>query len=314
LNSGLDLTGIAPGQPWADLSLKSLVMLALLHEPTAYPGLIHELKARISCGVDLLRRQEEASLTCTWLYRRVFILNPEDCDGRSALPLEFRIEHHGIGVEGAGAICVEGLPDGLRGDRRDQPMNQKDWTAFFEALRSKNLSDYLDDSEITRDHSGDTRTYVYSADLPAGFLLESDGSLYFQSSDLLRRQAQAPSWPEAGAEAGAAAAAELDADLDDPVDDAVEGPQLLGRFVPDWQGSGEGPIRRLGSQWIVPVAWVEEIDVRHQVAMGELGELLGLGTMDDSLADWPSRLAQLLAVQQPDQGANQERSDAPLSN
>lgn len=287
-------------------------MLALLHEPTAYPGLIHELRARISCGVDLLRHQKEASLTCTWLYRRVFVLNPEDCDDRVTLPLEFRIEHHGIGVEGSGAICVDGLPDDLRGDRSDQWMNQKDWTAFFEALRSRNLSDYLDDSEITRDHSGDSRTYVYSPDLPAGFLLEADGSLYSACSDPLCRQAQAPSWPEAGA----AADLELnDTDLNDAnLNDPAQGPQLLGRFVPDWHGSGDGPIRRIGSEWIVPVAWVEEIDVRHQVAMGELGELLGFGTRNDSLADWPSRLAQLLAAQQPDQGTNHEHSDPPLSS
>ena len=310
MSPAVALPGMAPGDPWADVSLKSLVRLALLQEPTAYPGLIHELRARISCGVDLLRHQKEASLSCTWLYRRSFILNPQDCDGRIPLPLEFRIEHHGIGIEGAGAICVDGLPDGLRGDRCDQQANQKDWTAFFEALRSRNLSDYIDDSEISRDHSGDSRTYVYSPDLPAGLLLESDGSLYFQSSDPLRRQAQAPSWAEAGAEADATADATADAELED----AVEGPQLLGRFVPDWQGSGDGPIRRLGSQWIVPVAWVEEIDVRHQVAMGELGELLGLGTTDDSLADWPSRLAQLLVAQQSDQGTNQQHSDPPLSS
>ena len=293
--------------PWADISLQSLVRLALGDESGACSGLIHELRVRISRGLELLRQQQEASLSCTWLYERVFVLSPQDCDRHMPLPLEFRIEHHGIGVEGAGTICVDGLPDGRWGDRWDQQVNQRDWTAFFEALRSRNLSDYLDDSEISRDHSGDSRTYVYSPDLPAGLLLESDGSLYFQSSDPLGRHAQDPSWAEPGVEPGAAADAELD--------DWLGGLQLLGQFVADGRGSGDGPIRRLGSQWIVPVAWVAEIDVRHQVAMGELGELLGFGALDASLADWPSRLAQLLAAQQPDPGTNQPpHSDPPLSS
>ena len=261
-NPILGMADIEQGNGYSQFSLKSLVSLSMACNPEEHSGLLQEIKTRLVKCIGEFWIQEEASLTCVWLYRREFTLMPDDCGGLIQEPVELCIEHRGLGIEGEGPISICGdFPDIHGHDKvRCIDARRRSLVEFLDAIKRGEIGEYVDDGEITRDHHGDSATSLKLKSLPQGLFLDDCG-LY------------SGSW------------------------DDEDGPQLICEFIADWNGSGDGPIKAKGTQLIIPVEWVGEFDVEYDIAMGELRELAGLTINDPKTRlciDWPSRLADLL--------------------
>ena len=75
-NPLIALRAMEVGGAYRGFSLRSLVCLCLACESMRDRGLLNELKRRMAEAFDGLRKQEFVTLSCVWLYRRTFILQP----------------------------------------------------------------------------------------------------------------------------------------------------------------------------------------------------------------------------------------------
>jgi hypothetical protein len=161
------------GGAYEKFSLRSLVCLCLVCDPKRDAHLLAETRRRICAGLDELRRQEEASLTSIWQHQRTFTLRPKDCGNLIDCNIDFKVRSEAF-VEGRGAISIYGIPE------VDAPVSGSDasqrtmMAQFLGALASNRFQDFIDDSQITLDHSGDVDFILSAIDLPRGY--EFDGS------------------------------------------------------------------------------------------------------------------------------------------
>ena len=143
----LDLEAVGT---YRELSLPALVVLCLACESKQYASLFEETWLRIRSGLDELRKQEEASLSCDWVYQRTFTLQPDDCDSLIDKPLDFTLEVRAC-MESRGHISVDGIPDlSDRGPDLSNPLREELFK-ILQSISSGDIGDYINDEDLVRD-------------------------------------------------------------------------------------------------------------------------------------------------------------------
>ena len=135
---------------YSEFSLPALVSLCMAWTPGRDAELPQENKTRIAAGLEELANQEEASLSCEWVYWRSFKLDPEDCDCLINHSLRLTMEARS-GMESRGPASVDGIPNLSACDPEFSDASRGDLTAFLQALSSGNLHEYINDNELSPD-------------------------------------------------------------------------------------------------------------------------------------------------------------------
>ncbi len=246
-NPLLLLSALETAGAYGDFSLRSLISLCLACDPQQDAGLLKETRRRIRVGLDELRKQETASLTCIWLHQGNFTLRPKDCDNLIDIDIDFKVKSEAF-VEGEDVISLRDIPE-LEVSASGSDASQRATMAqFLGAIASNQLQEFIDDSEIVREHSG-----------ALDFILEAIGL---------------------------------------PKEYECDGRQLLKGGEPLFEFGyhfGDGILFE-GGYLEVGIGDIEEVDLKIDVSMGELIELIGFEptSAGDCPADWPRRLASLL--------------------
>lgn len=175
----LDLEAVGT---YRELSLPALVVLCLACESKQYASLFEETWLRIRVGLDEFRKQEEASLSCEWVYQRTFTLQPDDCDCLIEKPLDFTLAVRSC-MESRGHISVDGIP-GL-GDRGpDLSITLREELAkILRSISSGDIGDYINDEELIRDDGCGSDCRLEAEELLDD--LSIDGSALYRGEDCI---------------------------------------------------------------------------------------------------------------------------------
>jgi len=254
-NPLLPLRVLEDGRAYSEFSLPALVSLCMAWTPGRDEELLQETKTRIAAGLEELANQEEASLSCEWVYWRSFKLDPEDCDCLINHSLRLTMEVR-AGMVSEGPVSVHGIPNLSTCGPELSDCSRGDLTAFLQALSSGNLHNYIDDDELIREDCGFRDVRLDGEKLPDS--LSIDGTSLYKYND------------------------------EEEDDEEV----LVFRYD---LFCGSYPIKFADGVVIVPVEFIDEDNHDYQMAMGELVALKPLGQKTDCPpSDWPSRLAALL--------------------
>lgn len=246
-NPVLQLRALETGGAYGEFSLHSLVCLCLACNPKRDADLLEETRRRVRAGLDELCRQEEASLTCIWQHQGAFTLRPRDCEYLIDCNIHFKVKSEAF-LESRDVISLHGIPQmevtALGSDASQRPMLSQ----LLRAIASNRFQDFIDDSEISRDHSGDVDFILDATDLPKEY--ELDGCHLCKDGEHLL---------------------EFSYHVGDGI--YFENGYLL-----------------------VGVGSIEEVDLKIDVPMGELIELVGYEPTPSEKrpSDWTRRLAKLL--------------------
>jgi hypothetical protein len=252
---------IRRGDNCTGFSLKSLVSLCMSCDPSEHAGLIDETRSVIAEGIEVLQEQDQASLSCVWLYERAFTLSPNECKNiiGDAIDFEFRVKAQ---MNGSGSMSVAKLP-GFGDDAQiDKAEMRQDLKLFLSAISSGSLEEYFD-PDICLEDSGAAEMDIEAVNLPQGLSLQDE---------ILRR-------------------------VHPPDEDHDEWEEYLLAFEHEYSES-LNPVRfRDDYCLVVPVVYINAIEHAYDISMGELGDLIGLKIHCSKAGlelDWPSRLAELL--------------------
>ena len=247
-NPVIPLRGLEADRPYGEFSLPALVSLCLSCVPEQHADLLLEIRRRLITGLAELGEQKMASLSCVWLHQGTFTLRPIDCDRLISQVLDFKVESRAF-VEGSGPITVHDLPEIKTAGSRSITLRRRQLSGFLHSLRFRNFQDFIDDSEITREHNGDVDFKLNAINIPD--YLNLDGRELYNGDEFL--------------------------------------------FEFSYAIHGNDPIFENG-YLSVPIGVTDEVELEHEIAMGELIDLAGLELKPDGLTpcDWPTRLAALL--------------------
>lgn len=252
-NSALSLRALEDGSRYSLFPLRSLISLSLVCDPCEHTDLILELKNRITEGLYTLLEQDCASIECIWVCRGSHVLVPSDCGNRIESPISVRATFKAY-IEGEGPVVVNApcftSPD-LKTDERRELLEE-----FLSDLEKGNLSKYIDDYGLIREHSGDGEFFVEMDELPEGFWLESN-ALYRALGD----------------------------------DDSENCGDLLVNFG-HCVGGGNAFVEN--DYLLIPCEMEDETDLEFTIAMGELDSLIGLSAGHSFPPSWPKLVANLL--------------------
>ena len=182
-NPLLPLRPLEDGGAYRPFSLPALVSLCMAWTPGRDAELLQETKTRMAFGLDELANQEEASLSCEWVYWRSFKLDPEDCDCLIKHTLRLTMEVRS-GMEARGAVSVDGIPNLSGCDPEFSDCSRGDLTAFLQALSSGNLHEYINDNELIRADGSCRDVRLDGEKLPDGFFI-SETALCKEGEEVL---------------------------------------------------------------------------------------------------------------------------------
>jgi hypothetical protein len=252
-NPALSLRTLEKGSRYSLFPLKSLISLSLVCDPCDHADLILELMNRVTEGLNTLLQQDRASIECIWLCRGSHVLAPSDCGDRIKDPINTRATFKAY-IEGDGPVVVNApcltSPELKTGEKREL------LEEFLSDLEKGNLSKYIDDYELIREHSGDGEFFVEIDELPEGFWLESN-TLYRALGD------------EDGETCG----------------------ELLVSFGHCFGG---GNAFFENDYLLIPCEMEDETDLEFTIPMGELDSLISLSAAHPFPPSWPRLVANLL--------------------
>jgi len=182
-NPLFQLRALEASGAYASFSLRSLLCLCLAWDSKRETQLLKETKRRMQQALDQLRKQEWVSLSCIWLFQRIFKLQPGDCDGLIDHELELSLEYRAF-VDGDTGDIRSAIPQ-LACDDPGLVDNQRaQLAAFLRAIDTETLNPYIDlhiDPDGDREHKGDGRTALHI--LGAAGDYSADGFLLFKHNE-----------------------------------------------------------------------------------------------------------------------------------
>lgn len=253
-----------------DLSLRSLVLLCLKGDQQEQNELRQELAWRLTRDFIELQKTDEASMSCVWTYQRYCTLQPDECENLIKTPMSFEVNARAH-MEGEGPISLSTLPEivdeaevqELEWDEEDrsgpQPKVQpEELEDFLRCLMSGSLRQWICDDDIIREDSYSTEIDIDASEIPEG--LSFDGSAVYAVS-------------ESGDE------------------------ELLMELDVNYDGEHE-PITFSDGYLTIPLEFVDEIEHKYELDLGELNELISFKPKhpDGRPIDWPSILRQQLST------------------
>jgi hypothetical protein len=268
INPVLHLAEKYEGNGYRLLSLRSLVSLCMACDSDQHAALLNETMSRIAEGIAELQEQDQASLSCNWLYERAFTLYPAQCNNIINEPIDIEIKAKAK-MYGSGPISFTSLPEISEDTGISLVGTRQDLQIFLSAISTGSLTSYIA-FEFSLEDTGDAELDVKADDLPQGLMLW-DETLYKMSTPC-----------EEG--------------INELEEDGEFEEAILEFEHTYW--SDPGPvILRDEFYLVVPVVYVDEANHVYDLRMGELGDLLGLKVTCSRSGcdlDWPSRIAELL--------------------
>jgi hypothetical protein len=161
-NPALQLLSLEAERVYGAFSLRSLVCLSLSSELKQETQVLEETKRRMHEALDQLRSQEMVGLSCVWLWRRAFTLQPQDFDGLIDQELDLSLEHRAFVDGDMGDIC-SAIPQLACDDPNLVQSQIAEVASFLRAIDDGTLNSYVDsrvDPDGEREHKGDSDTLL----------------------------------------------------------------------------------------------------------------------------------------------------------